>query len=158
VETAALMNSLDLVISSDTAVAHLAGALGVPAWVALGVEADWRWLRDRPDSVWYPTMRLFRQKAAGDWEEVFERMAAELSCPGARRPLPFRVEVSPGELLDKITILEIKRERIGDPEKLRHVAAELAELEAACAGRLADSPELRRLRAELRRVNEALWD
>ena len=77
-DTAAVMRSLDLVVTSDTAVAHLAGALGVRGWVALPLSADWRWLRDRDDSPWYPTMRLFRQATFDDWPPVFARMAAEL--------------------------------------------------------------------------------
>ena len=77
-DTAAIMQHLDLVITSDTAMSHLAGALGVPTWVALTNVPDWRWLLDREDSPWYPTMRLFRQQTLGDWEGVFERMAAEL--------------------------------------------------------------------------------
>jgi Flp pilus assembly protein TadD len=77
-DTAAIMQHLDLVITSDTAMSHLAGALGVPAWVALTKVPDWRWLLDREDSPWYPTMRLFRQRTLGDWEGVFEKMAAEL--------------------------------------------------------------------------------
>jgi len=77
-DTAAVMKSLDLVISSDTAVAHLAGALGVPVWVALPLVPDWRWLLEREDSPWYPTMRLFRQTRYSHWEDVFERLAAEL--------------------------------------------------------------------------------
>ena len=67
-----------LVVTSDTAMAHLAGALGVPVWVILSKIPDWRWLLERTDSPWYPTMRLFRQKRAGDWAEVFERCAAEV--------------------------------------------------------------------------------
>ena len=63
-DTAAIMMNLDLVITSDTSVAHLAGALGVPVWVVLPFVPDWRWLLDRSDSPWYPTMRLFRQKDA----------------------------------------------------------------------------------------------
>jgi ADP-heptose:LPS heptosyltransferase len=74
VDTAAVMKSLDLVVTSDTATAHLAGALGVPVWVALPFAADWRWLLDRSDSPWYPTMRLFRQKERGDWQGVFEEI------------------------------------------------------------------------------------
>jgi hypothetical protein len=77
-ETAAVMCRLDLVITSDTSIAHLAGALGVAVWVALPFVPDWRWLLDRPDSPWYPTMRLFRQKRYGDWPGVFENMAQEL--------------------------------------------------------------------------------
>ena len=64
-DTAAIMMNLDLVISSDTSVPHLAGALGVPVWLALPFVPDWRWLLDRGDSPWYPTMRLFRQKDSG---------------------------------------------------------------------------------------------
>ena len=61
-------------------VAHLAGALGVPVWLMLHATADWRWLLDRDDRPWYPTMRLFRQRTPGDWPEVFERVAAELAA------------------------------------------------------------------------------
>ena len=78
-DTAAIMKSLDLVITSDSATAHLAGALGVPVWVALQWIPDWRWLQDREDSPWYPTMRLFRQSEARKWEEVFEAMAVALA-------------------------------------------------------------------------------
>jgi hypothetical protein len=77
-DTAAVIHNLDLVITSDTAVAHLAGSLGVPVWVALAVVPDWRWLLERVDSPWYPTMRLFRQTRYGRWDDVFERMAAEI--------------------------------------------------------------------------------
>jgi len=78
-DTAAIMQNLDLVITSDTSIAHLAGALGVPVWVALGASPDWRWLTDRDDSPWYPSMRLFRQKAWGRWDDVFATMAAALA-------------------------------------------------------------------------------
>ena len=77
-DTAALIQCLDLVICCDTAVAHLAGALGVRVWVALSTIVDWRWLLNRDDSPWYPTMRLFRQERLGEWQRVFERMAGEL--------------------------------------------------------------------------------
>ena len=77
-DTAAVMMNLDLVVTSDTAVAHLAGALGVPVWVALPLVPDWRWLLDRSDSPWYPTMRLFRQERRGDWPGVFRRIEVAL--------------------------------------------------------------------------------
>jgi tetratricopeptide (TPR) repeat protein len=77
-DTAALVEALDLVISIDTSVAHLAGALGKPVWVLLRFDADWRWLRDRDDCPWYPTARLFRQTAPGDWDGVVSRVAAAL--------------------------------------------------------------------------------
>jgi len=73
-DSAAIMENLDLVISADSAPAHLAGALGVPVWAALKHVADWRWLIGREDSPWYPSMRLFRQKEPGDWASVFRDM------------------------------------------------------------------------------------
>jgi hypothetical protein len=78
-ETAAVMQALDLIISIDTGLAHLAGALGRPVWIALPHVAEWRWLRDRDDSPWYPTARLFRQSEPGDWHGVFRRMAEALA-------------------------------------------------------------------------------
>jgi hypothetical protein len=83
-DAAAVMCCLDLVITSDTSIAHLAGALGCPTWVALKHMPDWRWLLDREDSPWYPTLRLFRQREPGDWQDVFERMASELSVARAK--------------------------------------------------------------------------
>jgi tetratricopeptide (TPR) repeat protein len=80
VDTAAVMECLDLIITSDTAVAHLAGALGRPAWVVLKYVPDWRWMLDRPDSPWYPTLRLFRQPRPEDWSGVFASMEAQLNC------------------------------------------------------------------------------
>jgi hypothetical protein len=78
-DTAALIANLDLVIAVDTAVVHLAGAMGKPVWTLLPFASDWRWLLDRADSPWYPTMRLFRQATPGDWDGVIRRVAAELS-------------------------------------------------------------------------------
>jgi len=78
-ETAAAIANLDLVISTDTAVAHLAGAMGRPVWILLMFAADWRWLRGRDDSPWYPSARLFRQSRPGDWEGVIGRVKAELA-------------------------------------------------------------------------------
>ncbi len=77
-DTAAIIRSLDLVVSADTAVAHLAGALGAPVWLALALSPDWRWMYERQDSPWYPTMRLFRQTRFNDWRGVFRRMADAL--------------------------------------------------------------------------------
>lgn len=77
-DTAALVTQLDLVISVDTSVAHLAGALGRPVWLLLPFAPEWRWLVDRPDSPWYPTMRLFRQPAAGDWNSVLKEVSERI--------------------------------------------------------------------------------
>ncbi|HEV2098376.1 MAG TPA: tetratricopeptide repeat-containing glycosyltransferase family protein, partial [Stellaceae bacterium] len=78
-ETAAAIRQLDLVISVDTSVAHLAGALGRPVWVMLQYSPDWRWLLDRDDCPWYPTARLFRQRKAGDWPSVVREVAEALA-------------------------------------------------------------------------------
>jgi hypothetical protein len=77
-DTAALLAHLDLVITVDTSVAHLAGALGKPVWMLSRYDACWRWLRDRSDSPWYPTMRIYRQPRPGDWDAVIEHVAADL--------------------------------------------------------------------------------
>lgn len=85
-EAARTMRSLDLVVSVDSMPAHLAGALGVPTWALLHADPDWRWMRDRDDSPWYPTMRLFRQERDGDWAGVVARVAEALRArvDGAR--------------------------------------------------------------------------
>jgi tetratricopeptide (TPR) repeat protein len=77
-DTAAIMMNLNLVISSDTSIPHLGGALGVPVWLATAFVPNWRWLQNRTDCPWYPTMRLFRQRASGDWAGVFAIIRAEL--------------------------------------------------------------------------------
>lgn len=86
-DTAAAVACLDLVISVDTSVAHLAGALGRPVWLMLPHALDWRWLRDRADSPWYPSLRLFRQQRALVWDDVIARLAAELACLARERGL-----------------------------------------------------------------------
>jgi hypothetical protein len=78
VDTAALMTHLDLIISVDTAAAHLAGALGRPVWTLISFELDWRWGLEGEDTPWYPTMRLFRQQITDDWDSVVRRVAGEL--------------------------------------------------------------------------------
>ncbi len=77
-DTAAILRCLDLVITSDTSLAHLAGALGIQTWLAVPSVPEWRWLLGREDSPWYPTLRLFRQNRPGQWADVFSRMAAQL--------------------------------------------------------------------------------
>jgi hypothetical protein len=79
IDTAAVMASLDLIVTSDTSVAHLAGALGRPVWVGLKWAPEWRWLLDRSDSPWYPTMKLFRQPKREDWDSVFSDMTSDLA-------------------------------------------------------------------------------
>ena len=79
IDTAAVMMNCDLIITSDTAVAHLSGALGCPTWVVLKYVPDWRWMLDRSDSPWYPTMALYRQKTVGNWVSIFEEIKHDLS-------------------------------------------------------------------------------
>jgi tetratricopeptide (TPR) repeat protein len=159
-DTGAVMKNLDLVITSDSATAHLAGALGIPVWLATPYAPDWRWLLDRDDSPWYPTMRLFRQRQRGDWRTVFRAMAVALAERlGVAPPAwPVDIEVAPGELIDKITILEIKKERVSDEAKLRNVRIEHESLVAARDASLPHTAALDALTAELKQVNEALWD
>jgi hypothetical protein len=77
--TAALLANLDLVIATDSAVAHLAGAMGKPVWFLLPWQADWRWMQDSLTTPWYPTARLFRQSSSGDWQELMDRVGRELA-------------------------------------------------------------------------------
>ncbi len=160
-DAAAVMRSLDLVVTADTATGHLAGALGVPVWVALSTIADWRWLANGDASPWYPSARLFRQARPREWGPVFDRMAEALADRVAERPAvarPVAVEIAPGELIDKITILRIKAERISDAAKRAHVLDELALLASARDRAIPPSAVLDDLTAELKRVNEAIWD
>ena len=163
VDTAAAMAHLDLVVTCDTSIAHLAGALGVRVWVALKQVAEWRWLRERADSPWYPTMQLFRQQKRGDWNELFARIAAALepvvkldgpSVPRQAIAIPGAV----GELIDKITILEIKSERMSDAGKLRNVRNELRLLQALQADEGLSHRLLNDLRTNLKTVNAELWE
>lgn len=159
-DSAAVMESLDLVITVDTAIGHLAGALGRPAIILLkAVGADWRWLYKRSDSIWYPSVRLLRQHMPGEWTELLSRVATEV-----RQRVEIKLAeqnpvapVSVGELLDKITILEIKRERITDPAKRANVEREYEALVAA-RGKLVLNGAIDPLIAQLKQVNEALWE
>ena len=101
------MECLDLVITPDTAMAHLAGALGRTAWVALKYMPDWRWLLDRADSPWYPTLRLFRQPKPEDWPSVFAAMAEQLGAMVGRKPwavagTPAREAATPMKSMDSL--------------------------------------------------------
>ena len=169
-DTAAIMMNLDLIVSIDTGIAHLAGALGRPVWIALKYHPDWRWMLDRTDSPWYPTARLFRQRQKGEWNQVMEEIAAELASLVGRKTeisklpagrsrsrLPL-APVSIGELIDKIVILEIKAARMTDPGQLVEVSKELDLLNQIDYGVAEHRLEINRLKEDLRQVNETLWD
>jgi tetratricopeptide (TPR) repeat protein len=158
IDTAALVASLDLVITCDTSIAHLAGALGRPVWVVLKTDSEWRWMRNRDDCPWYPTMKLYRQTRRGDWSDVFETMAATLPAKVAAPSTCVEVPVSIGELLDKIAILEIKQARMTDAEKIRNVTAELEALQGVAARAGLDRASLHTLERDLAEANVRLWE
>jgi tetratricopeptide (TPR) repeat protein len=159
VDTAAAMTCLDLIVTCDTSIAHLAGALAVPVWVGLKSDAEWRWMTERADSPWYPTMRLFRQTRRGVWADVLEAMAGEVASLVQRRAAPRLVSTpcSLGELIDKITILRVKAERIREPEKLANVHRELALLERSTREDCVSGPSVALLTDQLAAVNGRLW-
>lgn len=158
-DAAAVMEHLDLIITVDTSIGHLAGALGRPAIILLkAVGADWRWLHQRVDTIWYPSLRLFRQHRPGDWHELLARVAADvqnrITASGDLTPV---APVSVGELLDKISILAIKRERIADPVKRANVETEYHAL-VRTSKTLALPDGVQPLLAQIKAVNETLWD
>jgi tetratricopeptide (TPR) repeat protein len=159
-ETAAVIANLHLVISVDTAVAHLAGALAAPVWVALPFACDWRWLRDGEETSWYPTMRLFRQKSPGGWSDVFQRMAEALEREreklSSRQPLA--AEPSPGEILDRIGALEVCRQRIAERLEGEAIDRDLSRCRAAGARIVNEPAELVALAGEFRTIHEAIWN
>ncbi len=163
VDAAAAMAHCDLIVTCDTSIAHLAGALGLPVWVALKKVAEWRWLRDRADSPWYPTMRLFRQRERGDWREPLARIAASVAPlakldSSASRREAVAIPGAVGELVDKITILEIKSDRISGENKLKNVRHELGLLKALQQNEGLSDPLLDELQASLKAVNAKLWE
>jgi hypothetical protein len=136
-DTAAIIANLDLVVCVDTAVAHLAGALGKPVWLLLPQQADWRWMEDRDDTPWYPTMRLFRQRARGDWAGVVERVAAEL------RELKHRLAgPSTGAADSPAAAMPVPRIRPGPPEGHRRGFSAVTEARAGILQYLPDEAEV----------------
>jgi tetratricopeptide (TPR) repeat protein len=169
-DTAAVLALMDLVVSCDTSIAHLAGALGRRLWIALNRTPEWRWQRQRTDSIWYPTARLLRQETNGDWDGVFSRMADELvqllhvranksreRATASQKPAA-RVEVSWGDLLERIAILEMKAKRPACGDAVADVARELDHLKSVLA---TFEPLSRLVEAKwdaLRATNERLWE
>jgi hypothetical protein len=159
-DTSAIIQHLDLVLSADSAITHLTGAMGRPAWVLLGGGCDWRWLEERSDSPWYPTVRVVRQKSFNDWPGLFKEVAAMIQAEMAgiaQRPgLVVQVSLSAGELLDKIAALEAQRGRTQDAGELARLRHELASLQAIRAESVPDSPALAELTTSLRHVHEEI--
>ena len=171
-ETAAIIANCDLVITSDTSVAHLAGGMGKNTWLLLLKVPDWRWGLEGDTTFWYPSMRLFRQKERGNWDEVMERVAQALqehfggsSTPTepatapqlSIKPEPIQNILAPislGELIDKITILQIKTKHL-QGKALDNVKQELKALNTTLNNlQLNIDPKLIR---RLEEVNQELW-
>ncbi len=160
-DTAALMKNLDLIVTVDTSVAHLAGALGVPVWVVLPSVSDWRWMQNRSDTPWYPTMKLFRQQEYGNWKTVFIKIKQEIEkliTKKIKHSDIVTAEISIGELVDKITILELKNKHIKNEKKLVNIQKELAILYETKNTKVAQCKELDELMQQLYEVNQRLWD
>jgi tetratricopeptide (TPR) repeat protein len=181
IDCAAAMACLDLIVTSDTAIAHLAGALGRPVFVALKHVPDWRWLMNRADSPWYPTMQLFRQSERDEWTSAFDEIAAcvrervqssfrdrvsilnPATAPGAptadkSEPGLISIPGAIGELIDKITILEIKQDHVADVIKLGHIRFELELLRRLKAEAGFGGQKLSELETELKTANAFLWN
>jgi len=176
-DTAAILSQIDLLITTDSALAHLSGGLGVPTWVILGKVPDWRWQLHGTTSPWYPTLRLYRQQHLRDWASVIAQIATDLRTWCDTTPIPAHaasdadssrtapaspellIPVGPGELFDKITILELKARRIQSEEKRRVVQVELSRLNAIRDEVFPDlAPKVILSIRALHEVNGRLWD
>jgi hypothetical protein len=168
VDCAAVMANVDLVVTSDTAIAHLAGALGRPVFLALKHVPDWRWLMHRDDCPWYPTMKLFRQAEKGNWKSVFERIASTVEANVTKQDLQLMdkprqlmalaIPGAIGELIDKITILEIKESHVKEATKLDNIRLELGLLRQLKADCGYGGERLTKLEVELKATNCVLWN
>jgi hypothetical protein len=166
-DCAAVMKNVDLIVTSDTAIAHLAGALGRPVFLALKHVPDWRWLMHRDDCPWYPTIRLFRQPGKGDWKSVFEQIAscveelvtkrAPRLMENSRQTATLAIPAAVGDLIDRITILEIKECQIAEPAKLANIQFELAMLRQLRTEYGYGSKPLIKIEADLKAANYLLW-
>jgi tetratricopeptide (TPR) repeat protein len=169
-DSAAVLALMDLVISCDTSIAHLAGALGRRLWIVLNRIPEWRWQRQRTDSVWYPTARLFRQETDGDWDGVFSRMTDELAQlleaqKGASEKLAAAslkrapcVEILWSDLLERVAILEIKAKRPACGAAVADVLRELDHLKSVIANFEPLSHLVKAKFDALRARNERLWN
>ena len=169
-ETAAIIANCDLIITSDTSVAHLAGGMGKTTWLLLHKVPDWRWGLEGDSTFWYPSMRLFRQSERGNWDEVMKRVAEALQEHFGDNPKTTQAAPAPsikpeqiqailapislGELIDKITILQIKTQHL-QGSALENVKKELEALETTLSNlHLNIDPKFIQ---GLKKVNQDLW-
>ena len=160
-DTAALIENFDCIVTVDTSVAHLAGAMGKTVFMILPTIADWRWMLERNDSPWYPTMKLFRQTEYGNWKNVMHAIADDLEkmiAQKTKKADTVLAEISVGELIDKITILQLKSKHITDEKKLKNVCKELEILQTTRNRHVPQSEEIDCLAQELYNVNAQLWN
>lgn len=172
-DSAAVMMSLDRVVSVDTSILHVAGALGRPTDLLLRREPDWRWLAREHDNVWYPSVTLYRQKTAGNWREPMEQVRDNLLRLMGKAPAepatietkvtpsePTRplVPVSIGELADRRGILDLKTERAPQKAVKAEAKRQRTALDPAWDAVLAQNDALVGLDAELRAINAELWE
>lgn len=174
-DTAAIIANLDLVITVDTSVGHLAAALGKPVWILLPMPADWRWMLDRSDSPWYPNVKLFRQRTEGCWATVFEQVAQELKEMVGKRyesddfQEPYQ-ETSEGEgqampnitnlaqFFDDLTIKAIKMDASLDIDELQAIVSAQPQLQERYFSYLKIHPELKNCALCLFACNRLLYD
>jgi len=158
-DTAAILHVLDAVVTVDTALVHVAGALGRPAHLLLQWGwADWRWAARPDDTPWYPSVRLHRQSKSGDWDSALRSACAALNPPAAPTGRLVATPIGIGELIDKLTILDIKAEKISDPERRGNVLHERALLADVLQGLALDPGTTGELVARLAAVNRELWE
>lgn len=161
-DTAAIIQSLDMVVAVDTAVAHLAGALGKPVCLLLRKDPDWRWLAREEDNVWYPKTKLYRQRQAGDWAEPVQRLVVDIAARigKAAPPLPGKmplVPISVGDLVDRMTILNLKLAHAPNAEQAMELQHQANMLETELKKISSGLPALTDLEKNIADVNAKLW-
>ncbi len=159
-DSAALIKNLDLVIAIDGTIAQLAGALNVPTYIMTPYASDWRWQQYTTTSIWYPSVTLMRQIEPGNWSPVINQIMFTINknLASSHTQLEVYAEVAIGELIDKMTILQIKKERFSDPAKLENVSRELATVEETLRNAVTITPQLASLIQQLKSINMQLWD
>jgi hypothetical protein len=161
-DTAAIIHSLDLVVAVDTAVAHLAGALGKPVALLLRKDPDWRWLDRESDTIWYKKTTLYRQRQTGDWSEPVQRIVVDIAARIGQATPPLTgimpmVPISVGDLIDRIEILKLKLAHEASPEQAWDLSHQIKMLDGERVKLVGSAPALADLEKEIADVNASLW-